>query len=175
MDRRSLGSLALAVVILLAAGAADAQGQSTDDRGPMFSVGLSPIGWTSTPQSYLFAFDSYFHFNRNLSVGPVLQVGAKTGSTLVTFTVNTRYHMDVFSGTGLAKARPFLQGGIGLGHLGTTNFLFNTGFGVDYEMGEHLVLGSNMLFNVAPGAGGVGTAASGFVFSWQVLNVRWQF
>jgi hypothetical protein len=174
MKCRSIGSLAIAVTVLLAAGAADAQSKSsvTDDDHPKFSVGLSPLGWTSSPATYLFAFDGYFHFNQNWSIGPQLQIGAKSGDPLITFTVSGRYHIDLFSGTRLEKVRPFIQAGLGLGHLTTTEFLFNTGFGVDVPVTDHVVVGSNMLFNIVPAAT---IGGSGFIFSWQVVHVRYQF
>jgi hypothetical protein len=174
MKFRSIGSLAIAVTVLLAAGAAGAQSNSSapDDDYPKFSVGFSPLGWTPSPSTYLFAFDGYFHFNQNWSIGPQLQVGAKSGDPLITFTVSGRYDVDLFSGTRLEKARPFLQAGVGLGHLTTSEFLFNTGFGVDVPVTDHVVVGSNMLFNVLPGAT---IGGSGFIFAWQVVHVRYQF
>lgn len=174
MIRRTLRSLAIAATLLLFAATAEAQSRSqSDDDHPLFSVGLSPLGWTPTPSTYLFGFDGYFHFNRNWSLGSQLQIGAKTGDPLIGWTVSGRYHMDVFSGTKLAKARPFVQGGIGLGHLTTTEFLFNTGVGVDIPVNDLIVVGSNMLFNISPGA--TPAFGSGFVFSWQVVHVRFQF
>jgi hypothetical protein len=174
MKIRPIVSFAIATTVLLAAGHASAQSEpaSEEDTYPTFSLGLSPLGWTPSPATYLFAFDGYFHFDDNWSLGPQLQVGAKSGDTLITFTMSGRYHTDLFKNTRLEKVRPYLQGGLGLGHLGTTEFLFNTGVGIDVDVTDHVVVGSNMLFNVLPGS-----AISGedFIFSWQVVHVSYRF
>jgi hypothetical protein len=174
MTCRSILSILIVSTALVSGSHAHAQTEpeGADDTYPTFSLGLSPLGWTPSPATYLFAFDAYFHFDDNWSIGPQLQVGARSGDTLITFTMSGRYHMDLFTNTRLEMVRPYLQGGLGLGHLGSTEFLFNTGVGIDVDVTDHVVVGSNMLFNVLP-ASTLGGAD--FVFSWQVVHVSYRF
>lgn len=168
-------TLALALSFCTVVGQASAQSGSDGSDGP-FSLAISPIGFTPTPGTYVIAFDGMFHFNENWAVGPILQVGPRSGFTLLTFTVNGRYYFQFLDGTIFDGLEPYATSGLGVGVTipkfgsSVSEFSLNMGFGGEYPVTDHIYVGTSMLFNIQPGA-----AVNSFVFSWQFAQVRYRF
>ena len=123
-----------------------------------------------------------WHFTRNLSVGPLVEIGVADDVTLVAPTINARYFLDFSdaSEAGLRRLRPYFQGGLGLTYLERGNgvarrdgvgFLLNMGVGVEYPLTKVLSLGSGLLFNIVPGS----VVGEKFYYSMQVIGVRARF
>lgn len=174
MVGRIVGVVGIAVLVCSVAGSALAQEKKGSDG--LVSIGVSPIGFTPTPTTYLFGFDAMLHFNERWAAGTVLQVGPRTGFTLLSFSVNGRYYFEFLDGTFLDGLEPYATIGLGVG-VGfprnlpsNSEFLANMGMGAEYPITEHVYFGSSMLFNIMPGA-----AANSFVYSWQFAQVRYRF
>jgi hypothetical protein len=181
MTRRGIAFLAAAALIL-ATTAASAQSRSSaereDDDGVRASVAASLGFFGDDPGGLNLGFELPIEVNRNLSVGPWVALGLADDFLLVSATANVRYHFDVFESAKLRKLRPFLQGGAGLTYYDDddrddddTGFLMNMGLGAEYLVDEHVGIGSNIMFNVAP----TFRPSQAFYWSWQFLQVRYRF
>ena len=54
-----------------------------------------------------------------------------------------------------------------------TQFLLSPGFGVDFRINEHVAVGTQMLFNIIPGAIHDDTPIDDtFYYSWEVIGLR---
>jgi opacity protein-like surface antigen len=180
MTRTSVRLLA-GIVFVCTASTAQAQSQkeSRDDDRVRIAVGGS-LGFTEGPDGVQLGLDVPISINRNLSVGPWVAVSLASQFIMVGATANVRYHFDVFESRKLNKLRPFLQGGVGLNYLDpdtnvsgveSTDFLMNMGLGLDYELNDHVSIGSDLLFNLVPQRG----AGNTFYWSWQFIGARYKF
>ena len=191
LKRGMLRFLALALLVI-PSGSAVAQDDPTpsevsplstsSERSPL-SVQAS-LGFTGSPSTFLMALELPYSLTDHLSLGPAMQLGVDSNQTFFTFSANLRYAFDLSQALPQFeerdKLKPFVQGGIGLAHYSTdtrgrdrneTGFLLNMGFGIDYYLTEKIALGSNMLFNVIPGA----VLGDRFVYSWQLASLRFHF
>lgn len=174
VGRTRVSILVLCAALLAVAGAASAQG-AAEQSYPRFTLGAD-VGFAAGSGSGAFdiGFEAPIELNENFSIGPWLQILMARGSTGILFSGNARY---VFTGLfygRMAKVRPFVQGGMGLGYTsgrGTTELLINMGFGFEYPLNENVYMGSDMMFNTLPTAGGGGA----FQFSWQFVSLRYKF
>jgi len=182
MTRRWI-ALIVATAVLIPATAALGQSRSAsedekDDDRVRASVGFSLGFFADDPGGVNLGFELPIEINRNLSVGPWVTLGLADDFLLVSATANVRYHFDVFESRKLSKLRPFLQGGMGITYYDDDRvpdddlgFLLNMGLGADYEISDHVLLGSNMMFNTVP----TFRPGRAFYWSWQFLEVRYRF
>jgi hypothetical protein len=180
---RSWIVLLTAAALFLSASASSAQSGSDSNKdgngGQVRASFAGSLGFLADdPGGVNLGFEAPIEFTKNFSVGPWVAVSLADDFLLVSATANVRYHFDVFEGAKLEKLRPFLQGGMGISWLDDdrrnvddTDFLLNMGLGAEYEMSDHVFLGSNIMFNTVP------TRDSGdaFYWTWQFLSARYRF
>jgi hypothetical protein len=176
--KRVVLALLLGVAGPLAAAAAPPSGSSVSLEGG--------IGFTSDPETFLLGFELPFQVAPGVEVGPLLQLGFADNHTIVAPTLNARYVFDL-PAWGVWEQRPTLRrihpmvfGGLGFAYIDQdgssgdrdgTGFLFDLGFGAEYELTPVVSVGSRMTFNVLPDS----VAGENFFFSWQVGTVRFRF
>lgn len=166
----------LTLGVLFLAGEAGAQAAAAPSP---WSIGAG-IGFTAGPGTFLLDGDAAYALDEHMSIGPRMQLGFSDDETLVIPTANFRYVFDLHLSpeTSMQELTPFLQAGIGLGyirkerrggsgHRDDTGFLFNIGAGVEWSLGA-TTLGSNLMFNILPSE----TAGENFIFSWQLISLR---
>lgn len=176
-------ALAAATALLFAASSALAQSRSAadderDDDRTRVSIGGSLGFFADDPGGVNLGFEIPIEVDRNFSVGPWATLGLADDFLLVLASANFRYHFDVFESRKLRKLRPFLQGGMGVAYYDDdrareddTGFLLNMGFGADYEISDHVLFGSNMMFNTVP----TFRPSRAFYWTWQFLSLRYRF
>ena len=180
---RSWTALLTAAALFLFASAISAQSGSDsnkdeDDTQVRASLAASLGFLADDPGGVNLGFEAPIEFTKNFSVGPWVALSLADDFLLLSATANARYHFDVFEGAKLEKLRPFLQGGMGLSwldddrrNINDTDFLLNMGMGAEYEMSEHMFLGSNIMFNTVP----TRDAGDAFYWTWQFLSARYRF
>jgi hypothetical protein len=182
MTRRWIALFAAAALVLAATAASAQSGSSSrqeeEDDGVRASVAASLGFFADDPGGLNLGFELPIELDRNLSIGPWVTLGLADDFLLLSATANIRYHFDVFDGPKLRKLRPFMQGGAGISHYDDddrddddTGFLMNMGLGAEYAVSEHVGIGSNIMFNVAP----TFRPSQAFYWSWQFLSMRFRF
>jgi hypothetical protein len=176
-------ALVAVIALLLSTTAAFAQSRSAsddeqDEDRVRVSLGASLGFFADDPGGVNLGFEMPINVNRNFSIGPWATVGLADDFLLVFGSANFRYHFDVFESRKLRKLRPFLQGGMGVAYYDDdrtrdddTGFLLNMGLGADYEITDHVILGSNMMFNTVP----TFRPSRAFYWTWQFLSLRYRF
>lgn len=138
------------------------------------------VGFTADPESLHLNFELPYSFDRWVSAGPSVQVGLDDDNTIVAPTLDVNVRLAELSSLGLERVRPYGIVGMGLAILDQdkrpgdntdAGFLLNVGMGIEYEVSEHLFLGSQMKFNILP----FQTLGQKFFYSWQVGGVRLAF
>lgn len=181
--RLTLATLFFALLLSPAASLAqeDARDEMPPSRSPdddtRFSVGFG-LGFVDDPGAVSLAFDAPVELNRNVSVGPWVAVALAENLVMVNATANARYTFDLFDGPKTRRLRPFVQGGLGLNYtdddqllIDEVNFLINTGLGLEYQVDEHVTVGTTAMFNVIPTA----PRSRNFNVNVQLLGVRYRF
>ncbi|MFK7898806.1 MAG: outer membrane beta-barrel protein [Myxococcota bacterium] len=142
--------------------------------------GRAGLGFTADPSSLLLNFDFPYYFDRFVAVGPMLQVGIDEDETIIAPTLNLFINIPDIGVAGLERVQPY--GFVGLGFAvvedddrsndnSATDFLINFGVGIEYQISEHLFLGSHMTFNFLPNE----ALSQEFFYSWQVGGARIAF
>jgi opacity protein-like surface antigen len=138
------------------------------------------VGFTAAPESLHLNFEFPYSFDRWVSAGPSIQVGIDDDDTIVAPTLDVNVRLADLAGMGLARVKPYGIVGMGLAILDQdkrpgdntdAGFLLNVGLGIEYEVSEHLYLGSQMKFNILP----FQTLGQKFFYTWQVGGVRLAF
>ena len=144
------------------------------------------IGFTADPDTFLLAVELPFQVARQVEIGPLVQLGVADNHTIVAPTLNGRYVFDLASWGAwgkrptLRRLHPMVFGGLGFAYINRDRpsgdrddigFLFDLGFGAEYELSPRVSVGSRMTFNVLPG----GVVGEDFFFAWQVGTVRFRF
>jgi hypothetical protein len=137
------------------------------------------VGFTASPETFLFAMGADYFITSELSIGPLLQFGFEDDWSIFAPSLNVRWTFDLDLADPWNRLKPFAEGGIGgcyMHHKRTGDdeewgFLINFGGGLEYYVTDTLALGTEMLFNFLPGE----VQGQDFFFSWQVLTVRFLF
>lgn len=138
------------------------------------------VGFTIDPNTFLMNFEVPYRFDQYVSLGPMVQVGVEEQRLLVAPTANLTLTIPNLPGESLDRFHPNIFGGIGFaviendkrgGDKKSAGFLVNAGFGLDYQLSEHLSIGSRMIFNFLPER----TLEQKFWYSWEVAGIRLAF
>ncbi len=135
-------------VLMLGAGV---QAENSLSQKP-WSVGGTMGFLANTPDDTAFALNLNVdaNLNRQVAIGPLLQLGFTDDLTLVGFSGQGKYILPL-SNLG-ERLKLNLQGGIGFVHADTgpsdTSFLIPLGFGIDYQINSHLAFKSDFLLNI---------------------------
>lgn len=127
-------------------------------------TGGGSIGFlANTPDGTAFAFNLHADgfLNRNISLGPLLQLAFTGDMNQVGFSGQAKYWIDL-PGTD-NRAKLVLQGGIGFVHSdffqGDTSWLIPIGVGFDYKVTQLVSLTADFLLNFTDLDTGAGTGA----------------
>jgi len=127
-------------------------------------TGGAAVGFlANTPDSTAFAANLNVErfMNHNLSLGPLLQLGATGDMTLIGFSGQAKYWIDLPDTNNRAKLN--LQAGVGFVHADffrdDTSWLIPIGVGFDYKLNETLALTTTFLINFTDLHTGGGTDA----------------
>ncbi|MFQ5654918.1 MAG: hypothetical protein ACE5GW_09330 [Planctomycetota bacterium] len=144
----------------------------------------SGIGFTIDPDIFMIAFGLGFGRGGPLELAPLVQLGISDDELLVAPALNVVYGFDLTELSGdrdVQRLTPYVQGGVGMTYLekerpggrddADTGLLFDFGFGVDYEVGDKLSVGTSILFNLLPAE----LSDEHFFVSWQLLSLRVAF
>jgi len=138
---------------------------------PHWSI-YAGIGFTADPEAFLINFEVPYRFDRYVSAGPMMQVAVWEDQTIVAPTANVTLTIPDLPGDRFDRLRPNLFAGIGFAAFdNSVGFLINTGFGVDYQVSEHLSIGTRMIFNFMPSE----TGDEDFWYSWEIGGLRFAF
>lgn len=147
------------------------------------------IGFTLDPDTFLMAFEADFSATKEISLGPLLQLGVTDDRTIVAPSLNVQYVFDlsglnsndVMTNDLAKKLKPFAQGGLGVvyihkdgrrgNNVDDVGFFLNLGGGIEYYLTEKFAIGNNLLFNILP----EDIAGEHFFFSWQFVTARYHF
>lgn len=177
----------IVVVSLVIAGMASAQSEtnyssagSTVPKESSAASELRPGRWSggsslgflgSTPDGVAFAMNGNAeHFvSQNVSIGPLVQLGLTNDMTLLGFSGQGKYYIDMPGTQGRGKL--VTQGGIGFTHADfrqdDTSWLVPLGIGYDYTMGSGISLSAMGLVNFTnlhTGSGSGADVMPGFTF-----------
>lgn len=138
------------------------------------------IGFTVDPGTLHLNFEIPYALDPWVSIGPMIQVGLDEHDTIVAPTANITVTVPDLPGESFDRWRPFGMVGIGFavieddnrrGDNSSAGLLLNVGFGLEYQVSDHLFFGSQMMFNFLP----VETLDEKFFYSWQVGGLRLAF
>ena len=142
------------------------------------------IGFTASPDAFLWGFEVDYRLAEGFSVGGTLQLGLEDDFTIVSPTGHLRYTFDMSGGSpsGLSRVRPFIQTGLGFTFIDLDNtppgvdddaagFMLNFGFGTEFVLTDALSVGSKMLFNFMPDD----VLNENFYYSWEIATIRFRF
>ena len=188
--------LAIALLLAAPAGAQDRDNRY-DTRDVPADVGyrdegtfsLKPgLGFTAGPTTLLLGFEGDYRVAEPFSVGLLTEVGIDDDLTIVSPQLYARYWPDLgeMIDPDVSFIEPYVHLGVGFTwwdadvYKGVndddTQFLLSPGFGVDFRINEHVSVGSQMLFNVIPGAIHDNTPIDDtFYYSWEVIGLRYRF
>jgi hypothetical protein len=116
-----------------------------------WSAGATMGFLANTPDDTAFAlnFNAEAKINKQLSIGPLLQLGFTDDLTLVGISGQGKYDIGIPDVSDRFKV--ILQGGIGFVHADVgpsdTSFLIPIGVGVDYQINPGLAFKSDLLLN----------------------------
>lgn len=140
------------------------------------------IGFTADPGAFAMGLSVPIAMTSNIAFTPHMLIAFDDEDTIVAPSVNleVQFRLGGRRGDFFYRLRPFLQAGLGFAYIETSNgakdqsetgFLAVPGVGVEYEISESLLIGTNMRFNVLPGE----TSGESFFFSWELLSLRIAF
>jgi hypothetical protein len=161
---------------LLIGAPALAEGYEDDLAGWAIRTG---IGFTASPETFLMNFDGEYRFASNVAVGAAMQIGVKSGLTIVSPVAYARYifSLDGASSETVRRLEPYVQTGLGLSYWNRdsgrddTEFLLNFGGGLDYRVSDSVSLGTRMLFNFLPNK----IFGDTFYYTWEMVSFRYRF
>ena len=160
----------------------EGEGEDAAESSPRTPWSLrGGVGFTLDPDSFLMSVEADYAVNEHVRVGPLLQFGIEEDTTILAPSVNVQYVFDLSElSEELTSLKPFVQGGVGFAYIhkdrkprkeDDVGFMFNFGFGFEYELTEKFALGNNVLFNILP----TEVADEDFFFSWQFVTARFSF
>ena len=135
--------------------------RNVESASPTWSGGAAVGFLSNTPDGTAFAFNLYADrfLQRNVSFGPLLQLGFTGDLTQVGFSGQGKYWIDLPQTDNRAKL--VLQAGIGFVHAdffrNDTSFLIPLGIGVDYSLTRTISLTGTFLLNFTDLDTGPGT------------------
>jgi len=139
------------------------------------------IGFQASPDSFLLGFEADYALSDEVSVGGAMQLGIDGDFVVVSPFAYGRYGFRLKNG--LAKVRPYVQGGLGLTYISLdvpsgfgfkdsdTGFLMNFGIGAEYMLDDSISLNSRMLFNIIP----TDVFGDNFIYTWEIAALRYRF
>ena len=185
--------LAIAVLLAAPSAAEDRYDDTTADRSGGYrdegTFSLKPgLGFTSGPTSFLLGFEGDYRIAEPVSIGLLTEVGIDDDVTIVSPQLYARWWPDLgeMIDPDVAFIEPYAHLGLGFSwwdadvYKGVddddTQFLLSPGFGVDFRINETVSVGTQMLFNVIPGAiHDDNPIDDTFYYSWEVVGVRFRF
>jgi opacity protein-like surface antigen len=140
------------------------------------------VGITSDPSMFALGLGFPIEINRRVAFTPMIQAAFDDDHTIIAPTVNLEYHLDLSDGSSdlLRRLHPFVQGGIGFAYIhkeqpgndpDEVGFLLAPGLGLEYELTDNLLIGSNVLFNILPSE----VSDENFFLTWQFATLRVRF
>jgi len=138
------------------------------------------IGFTADPDTFLINIEAPYAFDRWVSVGPMFQLGLHHDDRIFAPTANVTVTIPDLPGQKLDRLLPYATAGMGFAVLEkddrpnkntSSGFLANVGFGLEYEINEHVFVGSQMMFNFLP----TEVLDEKFFYSWQIAGLRIKF
>ncbi len=138
------------------------------------------IGFIDDPNAFLLNLEAPYVFDQWVSAGPMFQIGLDNNNTIVAPTMNVTVTIPHLPGEKLDRIHPFGFVGMGFAYIEDDNrrndnssagFLINFGFGVEYQISDNVLLGSQMMFNFLPEE----VLDERFFYAWQIGGVRISF
>lgn len=138
------------------------------------------IGFIDDPNAFLLNLEAPYVFDQWVSAGPMFQIGLDDDNTIVAPSMNVTVTIPHLPGETLNRVHPFGFVGMGFAYIEDDNrrndnssagFLINFGFGVEYQISDNVLLGSQMMFNFLPEE----VLEEHFFYAWQVGGVRISF
>ncbi|MAG29580.1 MAG: hypothetical protein CL908_01645 [Deltaproteobacteria bacterium] len=181
-------------LLLYATGIALPDSSAAQDWGdPSYDSPSSPpagdeIGWslkagfgfTHDPSTFLMNFELPYAFDRWVSAGPMIQVGVEDDITIVAPTLNVGVRLPDMPGSDFDRFHPYGFAGFGFAVIEddderndqrSAGFLVDFGFGLEYQLSDHVFLNSQMMFNFLPRR----TQDEKFFYAWQMAGMRIAF
>jgi hypothetical protein len=131
--------------------------------------GIGFLGNTPDGTAFALNLNADGFLNRNLSLGPLLQLGLTGDMTLVGLSGQAKYWIDLPETSNRAKL--FVEGGIGFAHAdlrgSDTSWLIPLGVGLDYRVDRKISLTTTFLLNFTDldlGRGNSTTVMPGLTF-----------
>ncbi|MFO0982886.1 MAG: hypothetical protein U1E76_14340 [Planctomycetota bacterium] len=137
------------------------------------------LGFTADPDTFLLALEGLFWVQPHVGVGPLVQLGVSDRRTLVAPSVNVRGVIDLEQ-QGLERVKPYVEGGVGFTYLHEDHrrgddddlgLLLDVGGGLNFQVNQHLDVGTGVLFNFMP----VEVLDERFFFSWRIVSLTCSF
>lgn len=139
------------------------------------------IGFSDDPTAFLLSAELPIHVNRNVSVGPLLQLGLDDDFVFIAASLDARYTFHLpGSNEFVRRFKPFAQGGGGLMYIDVdkrpgddddASFLLHFGAGAHYALTDRIAVGSKFNFNIMPDD----VFRENFIFSWEVARIQFGF
>ena len=165
IDKVLVGALFVGMISGFVWGVAERSAQAAEEIGetahPTWSGGAGVGFLSNTPDGTAFAFNMHADrfVQRNVSLGPLLQLGFTGDLTQVGFSGQGKYWIDVPQTDNRAKL--VLQAGLGFVHAdffrNDTSWLIPLGMGVDYALNRTISLTGTFLLNFTDLDTGPGT------------------
>ena len=149
------------------------------ERVPGWSI-RTGLGITVDPGTLLLNFEVPYAFDRWVSAGPAIQIGIDKHDTIVAPTFNVTVRVPDLPGETFDRLHPYALVGMGFAVIEdddrrndnvAAGFLIDFGIGLEFQVSEHLYLGSQMMFNFLPEE----TLDEDFFYSWQIGGIRIAF
>jgi len=162
------------------ANSTSAQGGSGGRDLPLGWSARVGIGFIDDPSAFLLNFEAPYAFDQWVSAGPMFQIGLDDNNTIVAPTLNVTVTIPHLPGEKLDRIHPFGFVGMGFAYIEDDNrrnddssagFLVNFGFGVEFQVSDNVLIGSQMMFNFLPEE----VLEEHFFYSWQIGGVRIAF
>ena len=140
------------------------------------------VGITSDPSTFSLALGFPIDIGPQLAITPMVQAGFDDDHVIIAPTINLEYHFDLSDSRNdlVGRLHPFIQGGLGFAYIhkeqqgndpDEVGFLIAPGLGLEYELTDSLLIGSNVLFNILPSE----VADENFFLTWQFATLRVRF
>ncbi len=154
--QRLFTGIATAVIVVALAASAGAQQKAGGGKAGDFAFGAAMGLQTDTPDGTAFALGLYgdYFLTRELSVGPLVQVGVTNDLFQTGVSAQAKYILDVAD---VPKLKPNVQAGLGIIHAdldqrgrreSDTSYLIPLGIGAEYKLKDSVSLDTTILFNI---------------------------
>ncbi len=154
--QRLLTGIATAVIVVSLASSAGAQQKAGGSKVGEFAFGAAMGLQADTPDGAAFALGLYgdYFLTRELSVGPLLQMGVTNDLFQTGVSAQAKYFLDIAD---IPKLKPNVQAGLGIIHAdldrrggkeSDTSYLIPFGIGAEYKLKDSVSLDTTFLFNI---------------------------